>query len=135
MKQGDVLYEKLCPCVCSAFFTLLKFEIQSRMSLPLPRGQKASGLCGLCGSRGQGSRSTGSGSSDDYSCHQLTFNLRQQGEPGVPAASPAPSSSPSTSKTLFFCDPSKVASPYKSVTAVKSGSNQCNQFHSEVISE
>lgn len=81
-KQGDVLYKKLCPCVCSASFTLLKFQIQSRMRLPLPRGQKVSGLCGLCGSRGQGSRPTGSWSTDDHPATSSPLNISQQGERG-----------------------------------------------------
>uniref|UniRef100_A0A8B9XXD1 Uncharacterized protein n=1 Tax=Bos mutus grunniens TaxID=30521 RepID=A0A8B9XXD1_BOSMU len=71
---------KLCPCVCSASFTLLKFQIQSRMRLPLPRGQKASGLCGLCGSRGQGSRPTGSWSTDDHPATSSPLNISQQGD-------------------------------------------------------
>ena len=53
MKQGDVLYKKLCPCVCSGSFSLLKFQIQSRMLLPLPRGQKASGSVGSVTAEGK----------------------------------------------------------------------------------
>lgn len=53
-----------CPCVCSGSFTLLKFQIQSRMGSACQGDQKEKAK--LCDSRGQGSRSTGSWSTDDH---------------------------------------------------------------------
>lgn len=111
MKQGDVLARKLCACLCFASATLLKFESRSRMGLTLLRWPEGKGWAleqqrarfqGLKGHRLQRA----------IPATHSSLKIRYQKEPssvayvpGVPAASPVPSSSLSMSRKLFCCDP------------------------------